>query len=695
MSAAPLHVLLIEDALADVCLIEELVSANPALRLTVADSVATGCEIIRTTRVDTTLLDLALPGADNADALDLVQAEAPAMPVIILTSEHDEGLAIAAVERGAQDYLVKGDFDERLLARSVRYAVGRAKTYALLSESEAKYRQLHENVKAGVFQTTLEGKIISANPALVALLGYDSVAELMAIRAVSDLWVNPEERDELVKTIKIKQSVVNAEIRLKRKDGTQIVALESAYVVCRAGRTLIEGTLIDITERIEAEERLSVLAQYDGLTGLANRYLFTDGLAGAIARAAREQKSLGVLMLDLDRFKEVNDTLGHSAGDELLKQVADRLYSCLRRGDLIARLGGDEFAVLLERVSCASLFAKVAQKIVAKISEPFDINGQEVFVTTSIGVATCPDSGITTEALMKAADVAMYKAKTNGKNAFHFYSESIHGEVTRRVDLERHLRLAMMKRELRLEYQPKISMHTGRVVGLEALLRWKSPKFGTVGPMEFVPVLEQTGIICEVGAWVMAKACAALRTWHDRLGHHNLSISVNVSARQLRDYNIVDDVAAALDSSGIAPSRLQLEVTETALMADAQRCNEVLHALKDMGVRIAIDDFGTGYSSLQYIKALPMHELKIDRVFVKDLEKDATDLAIIKATVAMAKSLGLKVTAEGVETNRQSEMLSACGCDYAQGFLYSRPLDPMQIDCLLAPSSVDEIALAV
>jgi diguanylate cyclase (GGDEF)-like protein len=434
------------------------------------------------------------------------------------------------------------------------------------------------------------------------------------------------------------------------------------------------GVFSDITRVKESQEKLDYLAHHDPLTGLPNRLLFQDRLLHAIGRAARESQQLAVVFIDLDRFKNVNDTLGHHVGDELLKQVAGALGARVREGDTLARLGGDEFIVLLENVDGSYGAGQVASKMMALFEQPFTVAGHELFVTGSIGISLFPGDGEDANLLVRNADVAMYQAKSRGRNGYQFYAPAMDGEGVERLRMEALLRRAIDRGEIYLHYQPQVDIETRRLIGVEALVRWHNPELGHVSPVRFIPMAEDTGFINQIGEWVLVEACRQMVRW-DEAGLIVPKMAVNLSVRQVERGAMAPLVSHTLAATRLAPHRLQLEVTESVIMntGDALAFVHELHAI---GVGLAIDDFGTGYSSLAYLKQLPVDVLKIDRSFIKDIALDANDEAIAIAIIQLGKSMNLSVIAEGVENEEQAAFLLRHGCTRAQGYLYGRPVAP-------------------
>ena len=432
-------------------------------------------------------------------------------------------------------------------------------------------------------------------------------------------------------------------------------------------------------ERRAAVEHIEYLAHHDSLTALANRYSMESRLAQALATARRIDGQLAVMLIDMDRFKNINDTLGHHVGDQLLVEVARRLRAGVRESDIVARIGGDEFVVVLTGMEAAQDAMRVGAKILDALGQPYAVEGQLLHSTPSIGISVFPGDGNDVDTLLKHADTAMYHAKEHGRNNLRFFTADLTAAAAERMELERDLRAALAGGGLALHFQPQVSAETGRITGFEALARWRHPDRGWVPPALFIPIAEESGLIGRLGAWVIERACSELAAWR-AAGIRDVRVAVNLSAHQLRSVNFVDEVRSTLQTYALGADDLEIEVTESAAMADPEQAIERLRALRDLGVQIAIDDFGTGYSSLAYLKQLPIHVLKIDRAFVRDIETDPNDAAICAATIALAKSLGLRVIAEGVETAAQRDYLARLGCDCLQGYLFGRP-QPAE-DCL-------------
>lgn len=433
------------------------------------------------------------------------------------------------------------------------------------------------------------------------------------------------------------------------------------------------GTVQDITERKETEARLNYLAHHDSLTSLPNRMLLRDRISQAIAYARRHDRLIAVLFIDLDRFKRINDSLGHAVGDSLLQSISGRLKLAIRGGDTVARLGGDEFAIALTDITGLDDVAKLSRKLLKVINKPILVDQREFYATASIGISLFPYDGDDVETLVKNADAAMYEAKEAGRNGFRFFREEMNLNIRTHLELEQSLRGALQRDEFEVYYQPQVCLNSGKVMGVEALLRWNSPHGVTVGPDKFIPILEETGLIIEVGAWVMHRVCAEVAGWHRDYGYE-FSASVNLSRRQFDDSKLVAMVESALVESGLSADFLELEITESIVMSNPIQAERIMTKIRSSGVHLAMDDFGTGYSSLIYLKRYPLDRLKIDKEFVSDIGVDASDDALVRTIIALAQNLELDIVAEGVESDHQAEFLKQHGCGIAQGYLYSPAL---------------------
>ena len=546
-------------------------------------------------------------------------------------------------------------------------------------ESEEKLRlsaTVIEHIADGVTVVDVAGTIVAVNPAFTHITGYEAQAVVGQSWSVTRSGRNDQEKYWAMWRQLSETGFWRGELWNTRKDGdTYLEWLTVSTVRDDAGKvTHYVGVFSDITRLKESQDKLDYLAHHDPLTSLPNRLLFNDRLLHAIGRATRVSRQLAVMFIDLDRFKSVNDTLGHHVGDELLKQVASALGERLREGDTLARLGGDEFIVLLEDVDGGYGAAQVASKMMALFEQPFVVAEHELFVTGSIGISLFPANGQDANLLVRNADLAMYQAKSRGRNGYQFYSPEMDGEGVERLRMEALLRRAIERNEIFVHYQPQVEIGSRRLIGVEALVRWHNPELGLVSPVRFIPMAEDTGFINQIGEWVLFEACRQMRRW-DEAGLEVPKVAVNLSVRQVERGAMTVLVAQVLEETGLAPRRLQLEVTESVIMntGDALAFVHELHAI---GVGLAIDDFGTGYSSLAYLKQLPVDVLKIDRSFIKDIAVDSNDEAIAIAIIQLGKSMNLSVIAEGVENEEQAAFLLRHGCTRAQGYLYGRPVAP-------------------
>jgi diguanylate cyclase (GGDEF)-like protein/PAS domain S-box-containing protein len=610
------------------------------------------------------------PAADAARRLRAAAAEVVRDEEMVFRSRHGD-----AVDVGVS---LSPLLDERrlpvgtvLIARDAR---ARKRAEAALRESEERYRTLFERNQAGVFRTSIAGVILDCNEAFARILGFASRADCLGrsmLHHYKDLW----DRTELLQKMRAAGGLADEEVALKRIDGSPAWVLANAILRPEANGAFeeLEGTVIDITQRKNAERQIVYQAYHDALTGLPNRMLFYDRLSQSLSLARRDQRGLAVLFLDLDQFKLVNDTLGHAAGDRLLVEIAHRLQHAVRESDTVARVGGDEFTLLLRQIEEGADAARAAQKVLDAVARPIEIDGQRFYLTTSIGISLFPADGEDAEALLANADIAMYRAKELGRNAFELCTPAMTAKSMARLTLERDLRLALERGELTLFYQPQVSLLTGRTVGVEALLRWQHPRRGLVLPSEFIAVAEETRLILPIGEWVLRTACEQARLWHQN-GCDELRVAVNLSALQFQQRSLVAAVHTILAATGVDPGCLVLEITESAAMQDAALSVEIMTMLRAMGLRIAIDDFGTGHASLSYLRQFPIDALKIDRSFISDLETSREGSAIINAIIGLAHGLDLEVLAEGVETEGQLRFLAERGCDEYQGFLISQPL---------------------
>ncbi|MEW5756586.1 MAG: EAL domain-containing protein [Pseudomonadota bacterium] len=536
-------------------------------------------------------------------------------------------------------------------------------------------QRVFENTTEAILITDKDARIIDVNQAYQAITGYTKDEVLGRNPGITRSGRHDRDFYQAMWQSVNTTGSWSGEIWDRRKSGEvfpkwlTINAIKNKF----GETTHYVGIFTDITQLKDAENKLEQLAYYDPLTKLPNRALFFDRLRQALEQAKRKSTKMALLFIDLDRFKYVNDTLGHNIGDLMLVEVAGRITRCLRKTDTVARLGGDEFTVILGEIQRSTNTEKIAQDIIDALQRKFDIAGHEIYVGASVGIAIYPEDGADLEVLVKNADIAMYQAKSAGRGNYKFFTPELNAASQRRAELENDLRKAIADEEFTLYYQPKFALKSRRLVGLEALIRWVHPVKGIVSPAEFIPVAEETGCILQIDQWVLEAATRQLKQWYAQTGRVP-RVSVNLSARQFEHTGLVGTVERALGDARVAPGLLELEITEGVIMKDAKAASLVLSRLREMGVFISVDDFGTGYSSLSYLKKLPLHVLKIDRSFIMDIERDDDDKAIVASIISMGHSLNLEVLAEGIETEGQLRLLSDMGCDLGQGYLFSRPV---------------------
>lgn len=562
----------------------------------------------------------------------------------------------------------------------------RMATNEALREAVRRYSSIFENATEGIFQTTPEGRYLNANPALARIYGHASPdALIIHLRDITrQLYVSPGRRAEFVHLMQAQGVVRNFESQVYRHDGSIIWISENARAVKNADGSVqfFEGTVVDITERKQYEAELEHQASHDSLTGLPNRSLLRDRIDQAIAKAQRDGKLVAVVFVDLDHFKLINDSLGHHVGDCLLLEIAARLSSCIRSHDCVARQGGDEFVIVLTEQDDDHEIIAIVSRLLESISQPWMHHGQEYGLSCSIGISCYPQDGADPDALLRSADAAMYQAKASGRGTYHFYTRELNRAISERLELENSLRHALDRNEFHVYYQPRIEVASGRIVSAEALIRWDCPGKGLIPPDSFISIAEESGLIIPIGQWVLQEACRQASAWQ-RAGLPPIGVSVNLSPIQFRQDGLVDAVAAALALAELDPAYLELELTESLVMHDAERINVAMQSLKALGVDIAVDDFGTGYSSLSYLKRFPVDRLKVDKSFVRDIDSDPDDAAIVRAIITLGHALGLKVVAEGVETRAHLEFLRQHGCDELQGYYFSRPVPALEMEVLL------------
>ena len=639
-----------------------------------------GLERLSKGGIGAVLLDLFLPDSQGIETFDKLFLAAPHVPILILSNLDHEDIARLAVKHGAQDYLLKSHLDSYWLPRALRYVIGRkAAEEALFAERERAQVTLN-SIGDAVLSTDIEGNVTYLNLVAEKMTGWSreeaSGQPLAEVFQIIDAETREPARNPMELAVRQNKTVgLTANCILIARDGSESSIEDSAAPIHDRGGRVIGAVMVfhDVSQARAMVLKMSHLAQHDFLTNLPNRLLLKDRLTQAIALARHHGNQLAVLFLDLDRFKHINDSLGHAIGDQLLQSVAERLVACVRSSDTVSRQGGDEFVILLSKVEHGEDAARSAEKLLIELAAPYGIALHDLHVTVSIGIGIYPDDGQDAETLVRSADTAMYHAKENGRNNYQFFTQDMNIRAVERQSLEGGLRRALGRQEFVLHYQPKVNLETGAITGAEALIRWHHPDRGLVPPAQFVPIAEDCGLILPIGRWVLREACRQTRAWLDA-GLRPGPVAVNISAVEFRAKDFLESVRAALEDTRLEPRYLEIELTESVLMQDAESTNSVLQALKAMGVRLTVDDFGTGYSSLSYLRRFPIDALKIDQSFVRDITSDPDDATIVSAVIGMGKSLKQQVIAEGVETREQLAFLQSQGCDEGQGYYFSQPV---------------------
>lgn len=825
MNNTELHILLIEDNVPDAHYLQDMLwgAKNPAFSLYHAVRLSDGLERLRSGKIDAVLLDLGLPDSQGMNTLVSVRNQSPKLPIIVMTGLADEEFAVEAIKTGADDYLMKGQINDVLLARTIRYTIERKRVEDALRMSEERYRTVLEAAQDAIFNINAESRIILVNKAAGAIFGYSTdemlgksltmlmpenlrerhgdavkrwVAEgkglargsvelpglhkdgreipleitygefrregtpffigvvrditerrkaqeaLMRSNAilkqagqmanlgaweiedlnVEDLpanrltWsdqvyrifgfrpgevevtkglflerVHPDDRRKVEDAFEQalgKRQPYNIEHRIIRLDGAERIVIEKAEISFdQTGKPVrVVGTVQDITEQKKAEETIRFQAFHDLLTGLPNRSQLMMKLDLELAEADRNRTKVAVLHVNLDRFRAINESLGHAAGDRVIKNVAAKLKGLIRKSDTIARTGGDEFIIVLTALDRAEDAAVFAASVGDAMRHSMRLNGHEIYTTASIGISIYPEDSGNGEVLLKYADMAVDAAKKQGRNTYQFFNPAISTRTIERLLLESNLRQSIERSELTLHYQPQFSISTRRIIAFEALVRWKHPDLGLLAPSRFIPVAEEMGFITAIDGWVTKAACAQLKAWKEKSGMPAVCMTVNMSSQQFQQPELLEQISGVLRETGVAAPFLEIEITESTAMQDVEVTVPRLSGLREMGVNIVIDDFGTGYSSLNYLKRFPVKKLKIDQSFIRGVPEDPDDRAIVNAVIAMGHNLRLNVIAEGVETEEQLSFLQANGCDEMQGFLFSEPVPADEAGELLLSS---------
>jgi diguanylate cyclase (GGDEF)-like protein/PAS domain S-box-containing protein len=626
------------------------------------------------------LLDLFLPDSCGLETFDRLFQAAPQIPILILTAVKDEDSAKLAVQRGAQEYLLNDRLDAYLLPKAVRSMIERAANAEALFEEKERAQVTLDSIGDAVISTDVAGNVTYLNVVAESLTGWSQQEAAGhpfddVFRIIDSVTRDPA-RNPMAHAVQSNRTVkLTPNCVLIRRDGVESPIEDSAAPIHDRYGQITGAVMVfhDVSAARATTLSMSYLAQHDSLTDLPNRVLLNDRLTEALSLANRYQRQLAVLFLDVDRFKHINDSLGHMIGDRLLQSIAQRLLGCVRESDTVSRQGGDEFVILLSEVTHARDATVCADKILDALRAPHRIDQHEVHVTASIGIVTYPDDGSDADALMKHADFAMYHAKENGRDNRQFFKRDMNIRALERQSLENGLRHALQREEFSLHYQPKLNLHSGVIVGVEALIRWIHPEFGPVSPADFIPIAEESGLIVPIGRWVLAEACHQAQAWQD-IGLPPIRIGINISAVELRSDDFVGFMSQIIAATGLEPRFLELELTETFLMQDSTSTSAVLHALRAIGLHLALDDFGTGYSSLNHLKRFPIDTLKIDRSFVHGINTNSDDASIVAAVISMGNHLHMRVIAEGIETLEQLAFLQYHGCPIGQGYYFSKPV---------------------
>ncbi|MBO6657677.1 MAG: EAL domain-containing protein [Pseudomonadales bacterium] len=669
----------------------QLDSLNELMRLSgyqvnTASSGNEAIDLLEQNPYDTILLDLNMPNGSGYDVIDHVVNHNVHVKVIVVSGNTDFDSTRNALKKGAYDFLKKPYVPDELLA-TVKNATSKKQLelanqtiHQRLEESEHLHRFIVDHSPDIVFMLDKEGHFTFLNDTVYQTLGFDK-SELLG-EHYSKLVSNPsQDQAQYVFTERRsgQRKSNNVELKLKCKDDSEHRYFDTTSMSVELDNDNIHGKAVqgtygvarDVTEKKQAQETINYQAYHDMLTRLPNRVLMEDRLDVAMTHATRNKERLAVMFLDLDRFKWVNDTLGHTTGDRLLQSVSQRLESCLRKGDTLARFGGDEFALILPSVNHEQDAAKIAEKVLEELREPFSVDEHELYVTSSIGIAMYPEAGRTIEALIASADLAMYSVKERGKNGFEFFDDEMNEASNARLTIERELRKALSTDDIKVCYQPQVNSVTETLVGFEALIRWEHPANGLIYPGDFIPIAEETGLILDLGRYVLDRACADVARWRNE-GMKDVRVSINFSGIQVEQDTFIDEIKGALQKHNLPGEALEVEITENVIMNDMSSVIKKLRELAGLNIKIAIDDFGTGYSSLSYLQQFPINTLKIDKSFISSMNETEEATSIVDAIVAMAKGLKLSLIAEGVETDPQLEYLKSLGCEAIQGYLFGK-----------------------
>lgn len=693
------RLLLVEDDPEDAALLRSMFNErrSPGTEFTHVGDMNAAEKYLAEHEVEVILLDLGLPDAEGLEAVRRIRAAALRTPLVVLTGLDDDSLALQVLQEGAQDYLIKGEIELRGVLRALRHAVERKTIEEALIQEKQHAQVMLNCIGEAVVCTDISGNITFLNLVAEDMSGWSWQEAAGRPMAETLRIVDATSRETIANPMAI--ATANRSVRLPsnciliRHDGVEIPIEDSgSSIYHREGQAA--GAVIvfhDVSAVRAMSLELTYSAQHDFLTGLPNRLLVNDRIHQAITLAPRHKKQVAVVFLDLDGFKHINDSLGHPIGDKLLQSIARRLVNCVRASDTVSRQGGDEFVVLLSEADQWEDIAVATRRMLHAVAEVHSVEQHDLHVTASIGVSVFPDDGLDAETLIKNADTAMYQAKKNGRQSCQFFKPEMNARAVERQSIEESLRRALERKEFVLHYQPKVNLRTGAITGAEALIRWTHPARGLVSPEQFIPIAEDCGLILPIGHWALREACQQARAWVDA-GLPSTTVAVNVSSMELQQENFLAGLFSILDETCLDPRFLELELTESVLMEHSEAAASILQTLREKGVQVAVDDFGTGYSSLSYLRKFPVDALKIDRSFVSHIGTAGDNASIVTAVISMARSLKLRVVAEGVETVEELEFLQTHQCDEGQGYYFGRPVPPEQFAALLQRGLLETVA---
>ncbi len=683
MSGERLKILLVDDDEEDYIITKDILSEIKIMKFDLhwENTYKNGLGILSDSQFDVCLFDYRLGEQTGLELLEEVVENGYKGPIIILTGQDDHEIDNEVMKAGASDYLVKGQISSSLLERSIRHALERKRTEdALVAAKDYAVNLINSSIDM-IVATNMNQMIIEFNPAAQMVFGYSKYDVLH--KPIHFLFANPKDWQHISRKIE-QERVFSGEVIKKKKSGETFYSYLSASVLrdLKGQDVGIIGISRDISKQKRLEEQLVYNAYHDSLTGLPNRNYFMNHLEKLVKHSRINKTLFAVLFLDIDRFKIINDSLGHAIGDKLLISIAERLKDCLRHNDIVARFGGDEFVILLDDIKETTCAKLIAEKILKRLKEPFYLEGYTAFTSTSIGIVLSEEYYGRPEDILRDADTVMYRAKTNGRSNYAMFDKEMHAYAVKVLQLEADMQKAIANNEFKMYYQPIVTLADSNIIGVESLIRWEHPQRGLVFPAEFIPLAEETGMIEPIGRWVIKEALSQNKIWYDA-GYSNMYLSINVSARQFRSHNLPETIQKILDETGMNAGNFDLEITESTVMEDMDRSIKILEELNDMGIKIMLDDFGTGFSAINNLRFLPVSGIKIDLSLTRDVATNSDAATIAKAIISMAHGLNKKVIAEGVETEAQIEFLRSHNCDMAQGYFFGKPMPAHELVRLL------------